>query len=72
MVKNYVQDRVSGRIKEIIGIEEFDNTKTLVNIDDKLPDDITFKYAALLVACVIKDDGKFYPPLFLEKALYDE
>ena len=24
------------------------------------------------MACVINDDGKFYPQIFLEQALYDE
>ena len=28
-------------IKEIIGIEKFDNTKTLIDTHDKLPVDIT-------------------------------
>ena len=32
-----------GKIKEIIGIEKFDNTEILIDTDDKLPDDITLK-----------------------------
>ena len=31
------------KIKEIIGIEKFDNTEILIDTDDKLPDDITLK-----------------------------
>ena len=37
--------------------------------DNKLPDDVTFKNVAILVTCISKDDGKFYPQLFLEEAL---
>ena len=36
----------------------------------KLPDDITLKNVMILTTCVIKDDGKFYPQLFLEEALF--
>ena len=36
-------DRMLGKIKEIIGIEKFDNTEILIDTDDKLPDDITLK-----------------------------
>ena len=49
----------------IIDIKEFENTKILIETDDKLPGDITLKNVATLMACVIKDDGKFYPQQFL-------
>ena len=41
----------------IIRIEEFNDTKILVETDDKLPDDVTLKIVALLITCVsrIKD-----------------
>ena len=32
-----------GRIKKIRGLEKFDDTKNVVNADDKWPDDSTFK-----------------------------
>ena len=51
-------------------LEKTDATKILVDTDDKLPDDITFKNAVILMTCVIKDDGKFYPQIFLEEALF--
>ena len=34
-------------------------------MDDKLPDSITSKGIGILMTCVIKDDGKFYPQMFL-------
>ena len=49
-----------------------DDTKILINRDDKLPDDITFKNVVILMTCVIKDGNTFYPQLHLDHALYDE
>ena len=51
-------DKVLDKIKEIIGIEKFDDTKILI---DKLPNEITLKNVVILIACVIKDDSKLYP-----------
>ena len=55
-----------------IGIEKIDDTKILINADDKLSDDITLKNDVILMACVIKDGDKFYQQLFLEEALYNK
>ena len=55
------------KIKEIICIVKFDDTKVLIETDDKLPDDITFKNDVILMTCAIKDDDRFYPQLFLEE-----
>ena len=43
MVDDYMLDKVLDKIKEILGTEKFDDTKTLMEIDDKLPDDINLK-----------------------------
>ena len=43
MVDDYMLDKVLNKIKEIIGIKNFDDTKILMDADDKLPDDITLK-----------------------------
>ena len=50
-------------IKEILGIEKFENNNILINADDKLPDD-TFKNVVILMACIIKDQNRFYPNYF--------
>ena len=63
-------DNVLDKIKEIIGFEKFDDTKILIDTDGKLPNDITFKNVVLLIACIIKDDDKFHPQIFLEEALF--
>ena len=69
MVDDYLLDKVLDKIKEIIGIEKFDDTKILIDKDDELPDDITLKNVVILLTCVIKD-GKFYPQILLEEALF--
>ena len=63
-------DNVLDKIKEIIGFEKFDDTKILIDTDGKLPNDITLKNVVLLIACIIKDDDKFHPQIFLEEALF--
>ena len=66
MLDYYIVDKALDKTKEIIGIEKFDDTKILINTDNRLSDDITLKRGA------IKDGNKFYPKLFLDNALYDE
>ena len=41
MVNDCMLDKVLDTIKEIIGIEKIDDTKILIDTDNKLPDDIT-------------------------------
>ena len=57
------------KTKEVKSIEKFDDTIILIETDDKFPDDITLKYVVILITCVIKTGGKFYPQLFSEEAL---
>ena len=54
------------KIKEIIGFEKVDNTKVLIDTNDKLSD---LENVVILMTCVIKDDIKFCPQIFLEEAL---
>ena len=64
-------NKVLDKIEEVIAIEKFDGTEMLIDTDDKLSDNITLKNAAISVTCIIKDDGKFYSHLFLEKGLLE-
>ena len=57
-------------IKETIGIVKFDNAKILIDTNDKLPDHVTLRNVVILMTCIIKNDGKFYPQIFLEEALF--
>ena len=70
MVDYYMLDKILEKIKEIIDIEKFDNTKILIDTDDKFPGGITSNIVVILITCVIKDDNKLYPQVFLEKALF--
>ena len=70
LVNDYMLDKVLGKFKETISIVKFDDTKILIDTDDKLPDYVTLKNV-ILITCIMKDNGKFYPQLFSEKALYD-
>ena len=48
IVYNYMLDKVLDKIKEIIGMEKFDNTEILIVTNDKLSDGITFKNGLIL------------------------
>ena len=72
MVNDYMLDKVLDKIKKIINIINFNNTKILIDTDDKLQGYIALKNVVILITCIIKDDDKFYPQIFLEKTLYNE
>ena len=69
-VKDYMLDKSLEKIKETIGIVKFDDTKILIDMDHRLPEYITLKNVVILMTCIIKDDGKYYPQIFLEKTLF--
>ena len=54
MVDDYMLGKVLDKIKEILDV-------------DKLPDDTTLKDVVISFTCVIKNDDKFYPQIFLEE-----
>ena len=62
---------VDEKNKKIIGIEKFDNTKMLIDTDDKLPEDITLKIVVIFMTSVKKDNGNMYPQLILQEALLE-
>ena len=71
MVYDYMLDKVLDTIKEIVGIAKFHDTQILIDTDDKLPDYITLN-VVILTTCLIKDDNKLCPQIFLEEAFYNE
>ena len=71
MVYDYMLDKVLDTIKEIIGVVKFHDTKILTDTDDELPDYITLN-VVILITCLIKDDNKLYPQIFLEEAFYNK
>ena len=70
MVDYYMLHEALDKIKNIIGIEKFDDANILMDTDDKFLDDITLKNAVISMTCVKEDNGKFYLKIFLEEALY--
>ena len=60
MIDGYLLEKVLEKIKEIVSIEKFDNTKIFSDANDWLPADITFKNAAILMTCFTKNHGLFY------------
>ena len=47
---------------------KFHDTKILIYVDNELPGDITLKNSVILMTYIMKDDAKFFPRIFLEKA----
>ena len=43
----------------------------LIDTDDKVPNNMTWKNAVIWMTCVIIGGNKFYPQVFLEEALYN-
>ena len=59
-------DKVSDKNKMMIRIEKMDDTKILIQTDDKLLDDVTLKNVVILIICAFKNDDSFYPRIFLD------
>ena len=70
MVGDYMLDKILEKIKEIMDVEKFNNTKILIDRDGRLTDDITLENFVILMTCFIKDNDRIYPQLFLEEALF--
>ena len=70
MVSEYIPGKALDKIKETVCIERFDDIKILIDTDDKFPEYITFKNVVILMACVVKHDGKLHSQMFLEEALF--
>ena len=66
IVDDYILDKV------LVDIAKFDDTKILIDTDDKLPYNITLENVVILITSVIKDGDKIYWYLYLEGAFYDE
>ena len=55
--------KILDKVKVIMDIEKFDDTKILTDID------ITLKNVAMLIKSIVKDGDKLFPKLFLEESL---
>ena len=61
MTDDYMLHNALDKIKEIGDIGKSDDTKILIDADNKLPDDITLKNVLIIIICAIKEDDQFYP-----------
>ena len=73
---NDVFNGIRNKIKKISGDEcdyEKDYMKIKFNSDDDLPLNklLKFHIMTLIIRCVISEDGKLYPQLFLDDTLYE-
>ena len=55
--------KILDKVKVIMDIEKFDDTKILTDID------ITLKNVVMLIKSIVKDGDKLFPKLFLEESL---
>ena len=53
-------DKVLDKITETVGIVKFEDIITLKNV------------ILIFITCIVKDDGKICPQIFLVEALYNE
>ena len=67
MVDDCTLDTVLDRIKRI-DIEELDDAKILIEVDDKLPDDTTLQNDVILMTCAIKHCDKFLSTTILRRS----
>ena len=63
MFGDYMLNKLLDKVKEIIGIEQFDNTNILINTDDKLSDDITLKKVVILMTSYVINNMTCYKRL---------
>ena len=52
MVHNYMLNKVKDKTKEILDIEKNDDTKILIDTDDKIPDHMVDMYEKAVDACL--------------------
>ena len=71
MVNDYTLEKILDKIKETIDIVKLDDTKILINADDKLPDYISLKMLWYLEH-VIKDSAKCHRQIILQEPLHNE
>ena len=58
------QKNYQTKIKETRDIVKCDDDNNIsIHTNDKLQDHIFLKNIVILITCIIKDDGKFYPQL---------
>ena len=53
-------------------IDGFDKIRFSSDIDLPLGTLIQFKIVTIIIRCIIKKDGKYYPEIYLDECMYDK
>ena len=65
----YVVNKLEYDINSVI--DGFDKIRLSSDIDLPLETLIQFKILTIIIRCIIKKDGKYYPEIYLDECMYD-
>ena len=65
-MKEYIEDKII-----FSKIERFDKIRFISDIDLPLGKFIEFKTLTIIIKCIIKENDKYYPEIYLDECLYD-
>ena len=66
-LREYIENKVI-----LDKIDGFDKIRFSSDIDLPLGTLIQFKILTIIIRCIIKKDGKYYPEIYLDKCMYDK
>ena len=66
-LREYIENKVI-----LDKIDGFDKIRFSSDIDFPLGTLIQFKILTIIITCIIKKDGKYYPEIYLGKCMYDK
>ena len=66
-LREYIENKVI-----LDKIDDFDKIRFSSDIDLPLGTFIQFKILTIIIRCIIKKDGKYYPEIYLDECMYDK
>ena len=66
-LREYIEDKVT-----LDKIDGFDKIRLSSDIDLPLGTLIQFKILTIIIRCIIKKDGKYYPDIYLDECMYNK
>ena len=67
MLREYIEDKII-----FDKIDGFDKIRFSSDIDLPLGTLIQFKILTIIIRCIIKQDDKYYPEIYLDECLYNK
>ena len=67
MLREYIEDKII-----LDKIDGFDKIRFSSDIDLPLGTLIQFKILTIIIRCIIKQDDKYYPEIYLDEYLYNK